>query len=104
MIFIKTKKGIYLNIYESDYVITYKELTFYFSSRFYLNNFGEALTEYLKVVKQTLNKRWKLNFDCELFGAIILYTNIEKRGFFIKYQGKEIRSKDDICILMNLEM
>ena len=102
-IHIKTKKGIYLDLEESEYKVTFKEITFYFSSLLYRNNFGEALTEYLIIVKRTLENRWKINFECELFGAIILYTNIEKRGFLIKYKNKEIKSKDDLCILMNIK-
>ena len=77
-----TRNGIELELEESKYTYKYKNLTFYFSSRFYLNKFIDNET------KKLYNK-YKHNADYSILLAVALYKRIEKRGFYVLVDNKE---------------
>lgn len=96
--YMKTERGIYLNIQDSDYVFTVGRLQFYFSSQFYRGNF---ITQYLEEVRRfnkALNNIYKDKFllDGTYLALIRLYTLIEKRGFYIKLDGRDITCLEDL--------
>ena len=90
-----TRDGIYHNLLESEYVITNGVITFYFSSEFYMNKYLEEYKEHRIV----FNKRIKYTikdspFDLNLLSDIVLYKQIEKRGFRAKIRRCDVTWKD----------
>lgn len=96
----KSKRGIYYNLKESDYTYTIDNFEFVFSSLFYLNLFKMNLDSYLKFEQEKLN--YKLKNDINLKEVILLdhYKQIEKRGFLVYYKNKELK---DYNFIVNLE-
>lgn len=97
----KSKRGIYYNLKESNYIAKIDNFTFVFSSLFYLSLFKQNLEEYIQYEQNRLNQ--KINTDINLKEVILLnhYKKIEKRGFLVYYKNKEIK---DYNFIVNLEM
>lgn len=91
-----TVRGIYYDLKESVYTFQYDRLTFYFSSKYYLEKFKSSYVSYLKQETLKLSSKYK----CCIYGdemiLLSLYKNIEKRGFRVEYKGKSI---DEICYI-----
>lgn len=91
-----TKKGIYHNLRESKYVVSNSEITFYFSSEFYLLKFLDGYHENRDKYKKRLGS---LLIDSPLnlnvVADICFYQTIEKRGFFVRLLKAKI-TKDDL--------
>lgn len=81
----KTSRGIYNDISESDYCFNYNQLKFYFSSMSYMKKFEEKINTYIKNESFKLMNRYNTNFDFVLFLSLSLYRKIEKRGFNVLY-------------------
>lgn len=86
----KTVNGIYNNIYESTYKINKFGLEFYFSSQFYANKFYNEVQNFIDEEKMKLYNKYKLILLADKFFAIVYYIKLEKRGFYIKENGKDI--------------
>ena len=56
-----TRNGIELELEESKYTYKYKNLTFYFSSRFYLNKFNNELKKFIDNETKKLYNKYKHN-------------------------------------------
>ena len=86
----KSKRGIYYNLKESEYTKTIDDFKFVFSSLFYLTLFSSNLENYLIYEENRLNK--KINTDLNLKEIILInhYKKIEKRGFLVYYKNKEL--------------
>lgn len=78
-----TKRGIELDITQSNYRCNFKGLIFCFSSKFYLNKFEKEVQEYIDIENKKLYNKYKLDVDFSLYLAIAFYKKIEKRGFRI---------------------
>lgn len=82
---------VYTDINKSNYKFTFKdELTFYFSSEFYLNKFTNEFVEYLN--NETIKLRIKYNcvVTADEMILLTLYRKIEKRGFRVYYNNKKL--------------
>lgn len=79
----KTKRGIYLKLNESEYKFSFKGLTFYFSSKKYLQKFVENLTNYIDFETEKFKVKYGININFDTLFMISLYKKIEKRGFRI---------------------
>jgi hypothetical protein len=80
-----TTKGIYHNLRESKYVVSNSEITFYFSSKFYLNKFIDGYHEHRETFQKRMENLLKDSpFNVNTLADIKLYKDIEKRGFFVK--------------------
>lgn len=77
----KTIRGIYLNLDESDYIFTTHGLTFYFSSKVYLEKFKSIHKSFIDNETQKIAIKYKVNINISLMLLISLYKKIEKRGF-----------------------
>ena len=77
----KTTRGIYLNLDESDYIFTTQGLTFYFSSKVYLEKFKKIHKSFIDNETQKIAIKYKVNINISLMLLISLYKKIEKRGF-----------------------
>jgi hypothetical protein len=88
-----TKWGIYHNLKESEYVVSNKEITFFFSSEFYLNKFMSRYDEHRKKftnkIKSEMNHQ-PIYLNMNTLADITLYKTIEKRGFFAIIKGVEM--------------
>jgi hypothetical protein len=80
-----TAKGIYHNLRESKYVVSNSEITFYFSSKFYLNKFMIEYPDHRETFQKRMENLLKDSpFNVDTLADIKLYKDIEKRGFFVK--------------------
>lgn len=97
----KSKRGIYYDLNESDYIYNIDNFKFVFSSLFYLNLFKQNLEAYLKYEESKLNS--KIGECLNLKEVILLnhYKKLEKRGFLVYYNNKKL---DKYKFIVNLEM
>ena len=79
----KTSKGIYLDLSESDYIFKYEGIEYYFSSVLYMEKFKKLVDSYVTEETAKLEIKYKLFIDFRVYLAISLYKRIEKRGFRI---------------------
>lgn len=79
----KTIRGIYYDIRESEYVYQSHGLQFYFSSEFYLKKFKNNIEQYIKEENNKLRNRYKIFISLDIYFMIAYYKKIEKRGFRI---------------------
>jgi hypothetical protein len=90
-----TTKGIYHNLRESKYVVSNSEITFYFSSKFYLNKFIDGYKEHREKFNSRMENLLKDSpFNVSVLADIKLYKDIEKRGFFVKLLNVKITEDD----------
>lgn len=92
-----TSWGIYLDLTESVYVTKVNNLVFYFSSEFYKKKFDYDFKTFVSKETSKLIARYGFKVDFENYLLIILYSQIEKRGFRIYNDyTKEFLEKDKI--------
>ena len=82
---------IYNDINESEYKITYDKLTFYFSSKFYLEKFTREYSNFIKDETMKFKIKYKCNTYIDEMLLLLLYKKIEKRGFRVLYNDTKIR-------------
>ena len=82
---------IYNDINESEYKITYDKLTFYFSSKFYLEKFTREYSNFIKDETMKFKIKYKCNAYIDEVLLLLLYKKIEKRGFRVLYNDTNIR-------------
>ena len=82
---------IYNDINESEYKITYDKLTFYFSSKFYLEKFTREYSNFIKDETMKFKIKYKCNAYIDEMILLLLYKKIEKRGFRVLYNDTNIR-------------
>ena len=92
---LKTRDGIYLDITKSEYKITTRGLTFYFSSVFYLESFARKLEQYDAKIEQYLLNRLHMPVDAKKCAAIMCYSEVEKRGFYVTQGDKVYRHESE---------
>lgn len=102
----KTKRGIYTDIKESDYCYTIRGITFYFSSMFYLRNFTKALDEELTIFNERANNVYKKKFQLKMdkLALIRLYELIERRGFRIEIEGNEVDCLEKVQFVSEIKI
>lgn len=94
----KTKRGIYHDIRESDYTVTIGTTIFYFTSELYRDKFEMLYQEETERFNQALNNVYKNNFDIvgDILAWIRLYCLIEKRGFYLQVNGVDVHCLEDL--------
>lgn len=95
----KSKRGIYYNLEESDYKYTIDNFEFVFSSLFYLNLFKINLEAWLVYEQERLNNKLKKNIDLKEVILLDHYKQIEKRGFLVYYKNKKLKDYNFIVKL-----
>ena len=95
----KSKRGVYLDIYESDYYYDLDGIRYYFSSQLYLNKFKENVINYVNENSIKLKLRYKINLNFDLFFTLSYYKKVEKRGFRVVDISSEKTISKDIIIL-----
>lgn len=86
----QTKRGIYLNLKESVYKFKYGRLVFYFSSQSYLTKFKLVYSEYIKNETLKIQLKYGGIIWCDEMLLLTLYKKIEKRGFRVLCDNKEL--------------
>lgn len=86
----KTRRGIFTNLDESDFIFSINGLRFYFSSEYYLKKFMNNFRNYIELESQKIHDKFNINIDFKLFLAVALYKKIEKRGFKVEYKNVPI--------------
>ena len=92
---------IYNDINESNYKLEYDKLTFYFSSKFYQEKFIKEYSEFIKNETLKLQLKYKCNVMFDEIILLFLYKKIEKRGFRVLYNNKEIKENYYITNLID---
>lgn len=95
----KSKRGVYLDIYESDYYYDLDGIRYYFSSQLYLNKFKDNVINYVNENSIKLKLRYKINLNFDLFFTLSYYKKVEKRGFRVEDISSEKTISKDIIIL-----
>lgn len=95
----KSKRGVYLDIYESDYYYDLDGIRYYFSSQLYLNKFKDNVINYVNENSIKLKLRYKINLNFDLFFTLSYYKKVEKRGFRVVDISTEKTISKDIIIL-----
>lgn len=95
----KTRKGIYLDLKESEYKLILGGLEFYFSSELYMQKFKKLVVNFMNEETTKLKIRYNVNINLDLFFAISLYKRIEKRGFRIYDRNIEKEIKSDVLFI-----
>lgn len=98
----KTKRGVELDLKESDFIYNYSGFSFVFSSKFYLKKFSENIEHYILEENAKIKNKYSLNFNFDLFFAISFYKKIEKRGFRVLKQGTEKEIKENSLFICNI--
>lgn len=88
----KSVRGIYYDITESSYKFNFKGYTLYFSSQLYLDKFKSEIRDYIEYETNRLKVKYYTNFDASDLLIFVLYSQIEKRGFYITTADKEYNS------------
>ena len=99
----KSARGIYYDLKESDYVavlnINNEEIKFYFSSPFLRRKFLEKVNDYIHTENLKLSSLYKVNIDLSKQLVISYYKKIEKRGFRVLINNKEIDSNISLTVI-----
>ena len=82
----KTRDGVYHNLKESTYYFNNGSMVFFFSSMLYLTKFRERYKKNRENMGYTFEARHGIKFNCDDFYDLVLYKQIEKRGFRVKSQ------------------
>ena len=87
---VKTRRGVYHNLLESDYTVSVKGTVFYFSSVALLKKFlAKCDSNRQQYDFEELFQRNKLDLSLDNIADISLYRSIEKRGFRLSIKGVE---------------
>ena len=84
-----TEGGICLNLNESEYKVTIEGITFYFSSKVYLEKFKSRVKEFISIETAKIYVRYKINLNLDIYFMIAFYKKIEKRGFRVYDEEKK---------------
>lgn len=96
----RTARGIYYNLEESQYRSQKGDLILYFSSKFYKDKYDEEVESYVnqETLKHKIKYDQNILFDSLLY--IAFYKKIEKRGFKVLYKNKRIDPNQLIHVSM----
>lgn len=91
-------RGICYNLKESPYTISTGDIVFYFSSEFYRQKFEEEADAHRLKISESLSNRFDLKLSFKNMADIVLYSKIEKRGFYLTYKGVEYNCKKNLIL------
>lgn len=92
-----TRNGICYNLRKSPYRIKLgSRIVLYFSSELNKTKFLNREKQHRDKINESLTNRFGVLINCDILGFIQLYTQIEKRGFYMLLDGEEILCKDNL--------
>lgn len=77
-----TKNGIEFDLTKSKYKYKKGLVTFYFSSKLYLEKFKSNVDEFIENETRKIIARYKVNISLYYYFMVAFYCRIEKRRFF----------------------
>lgn len=87
-----SRRGIAYNLEQSPYKIDKvygdNKITFKFSSQLYINKFNERCENNRKSINESISKMFKIDFSNDILCDLKLYSDIEKRGFYVFIDGR----------------
>lgn len=90
----RSARGIYYDIKESDYYtklnVNNEEIILYFSSNFLKKKFLDNIALYIHNENIKLSIQYKIDIDATKLLILSYYKRIEKRGFRVLINDKEI--------------
>lgn len=98
-----TVRGVYLDLKESKFIFEYGKLKFVFSSKIYLNKFKNNYISYLRDETNKLHINYKGTVCADDVLLLKLYKIIEKRGFLVYYNNKELLKDYFIDFTINIK-
>lgn len=78
-----TRRGIEYDLEKSPYRVKSQHLIFHFSSELYRSKFVDECKDYIQFISESLYKRFKFLVRFDELALLVLYRNIEKRGFYV---------------------
>lgn len=82
-----TRNGITYDLPNSPYEVEKEyngnKIVYSFSSKLYTEKFEEKLKENREKLNQAISKRYGMNISFDILSDIILYSKVEKRGFYL---------------------
>lgn len=84
------KTVVYQNIKETVFDYEIYDLCFHFSSLFNKNRFKENVQTYVNLEEMKIINKYQLQIDIKKYLAIAFYKKIERRGFYISFNGETI--------------
>lgn len=102
----KSERGIYYNILDSDYTTNIAGITFYFTSRVYRDKFISRSLHEIRRFNARMNNIYKNKFkiDATKLALVRLYQSIEKRGFYIELKGEKITCPNNLTYALRIEI
>jgi len=94
-----TRNGIIYNLPKSKYRYSTDKFEFFFSSLRHLEKFSERLVENRNATNLWLSNKYGLKIMLNDLADLMLYVKIETRGFYIRYEHKEIRNLRQIVFI-----
>ena len=98
----KTSRGIYLNLKESDYKCNLQGLTFYFSSKQYLEKFINNVENYINNETMKLKVKYNILISIDLLLMLSFYKKIEKRGFRVYDNLNKKEITENVGLVTNI--
>lgn len=98
----KTSRGICLNLNESDYKCNIRGLTFYFSSKFYLEKFINNVENYINNETMKLKVKYNIIISIDLLLMLSFYKKVEKRGFRVYDNLNKKEITENVGIVTNI--
>ena len=93
-----TRRGICYNLHNSPYVFKTADVDFHFSSALYFEKFAEEYRANRQAISESLTNRFSLEIEFNNVADIVLYSKIEKRGFYIVFKGVVFRCKENLIL------
>ena len=90
---------VYYDLNLSNYEFNYKKLTFYFSSKFYIDKFTKEIDNFVNIEGNKLYSKYRVMLEPSEYLALSLYKKIEKRGFRVYFNNKEIKETESFSIV-----
>lgn len=91
-----TRRGIEYNLTVSPYKSYFKTLTFYFSSQIYRNKFESQIDDFRKRMEHQFEDKYGMKIKVPFLAELVLYSQIEKRGFYITIEGNEYKCLNEV--------
>lgn len=83
------KTIVYKDVKASPFMVEYADICFHFSSLFNLRRFKTGVDSYVKDEELKIRNKYQLEIKLNKYLSIAYYKKIEKRGFYVSFQGVE---------------
>ena len=93
-----TRNGVEYQLEKSPFIYEVNNLMFYFTSINHLNKFISNLENFICNMRYKFSERYGYYAYLDLLFLLILYSKIETRGFYIKYEGREFTCKSQVTL------